>query len=134
MVRSRFHWAWLGACSLLVLSAACREREPVPPHNRNLGDGDQYLLPTPLADPGEPLKGNRNVEIPDRSAAAEIRSQADAATEAHAADTAPDEEGKGAISSFLSRLRGAMDAAPATGAERDVEPNAGEEEVPNEQD
>ncbi len=104
------------------------------PHNRNLGDGDQYLLPTPLADPGEPLKGNRNVDIPDRSAAAEIRAQSDAAAEANAADAAPDQERKGAISSLLNRLKGAMGAAPATGAEEDVEADAGEDEDPDEED
>ena|GEM_PF-5722769 len=122
MMRLAIRWIWLGATCAIFASAGCREHEPLPRHNRNLGTEGQYLLPTTSEDVGGELAGNRGVEIPDRRDAAAVSRTA----EADAADDAPMEgdaagEGKGVISSFLHRLTGAS----ATGA--------GEEPAPEEE-
>lgn len=127
MVRSTIRWIWLGATCAIFVSAGCREREPLPCHNRNLGTEGQYLLPTLPSEVGTELAGNRGIEIPDRSEAAAIARTAEAA----AAEDTPvggdvGGEGKGVISSLLRRLGGAAatEAPPA---------GAGEEPAPEEE-
>ena len=132
MVRLAIRWIWLGATCAIFASAGCREHEPLPRHNRNLGTEGQYLLPTTSEDVGGELAGNRGVEILDRRDAAAFSRTA----EADAADDAPVEgdaagEGKGVISSFLRRLTGAAGAdAPTTEAPAT---DAGEEPAPEEE-
>lgn len=126
MVRSTIRWIWLGATCAIFVSAGCREREPLPRHNRNLGTEGQYLLPTLPSEVGTELAGNRGIEIPDRSEAAAIARTAEAA----AAEDAPvGAEGKGVISSLLRRLRGAAGA----GAAATEAPAAGEQPAPEEE-
>jgi hypothetical protein len=115
MVRARFRGIGMGLMVLIGVAGACREREPSPPYNRNLGGEGEYLLPIPSPDVGPELSGNRGVKIPDRSEAAQIKprteQQPDQGTEAGAVEKAPTsgpggKKDKGAISGFLGRLRG----------------------------
>ena len=60
---------WIGIIAACALPAvcACRDREPVPAYNENLGSAERPLLPAhpTLYDP-ELGKSNKKVEIPKR--------------------------------------------------------------------
>ncbi|MFH0981021.1 MAG: hypothetical protein V2A79_05730 [Planctomycetota bacterium] len=130
MDRSANRWIGVGLSCVIWMSAACREREPAPPHNRNLGGEGQYLLPTPAFDVGKELAGNRRVDIPERTKARDIVRPGKAggakkpgAEGAAPAGRAPGEKGKGKkgpISGLLDRLRGGQGSD--TGPERPPNP------------
>jgi len=127
MQLTRIHRIWLGLCCLMVASAACREQEPTPRHNRNLGGEGRYLLPTGSEDVGSALAGNRGLEIPEFGELGGLDRQPDMGTADGAAAGQPaPREGKGAISGFLSRLRGAAGGNSA-GSDRAADEGSGEE-------
>ncbi|MCK4660150.1 MAG: hypothetical protein KAV82_11565 [Phycisphaerae bacterium] len=116
MLRLQFRWIWMGAACLIIVSAACREREPVPCHNRDLGSQERHLLPTPPPQAGEKLTGTGRVEIPRGSEVGETDSPDDTLIE--------EDSRKGAISSFVGWLRG----AGTSDADADADTDTDEEE------
>jgi hypothetical protein len=107
---------WLGAglVSLIIVSAACREKQPPPPHNRNLGEGERYLLPTPPVEAGPELSGNRRIEIIDRSEARAVEPTGEPESDTQAEAAAPAEAASaGRISGFVRWLRGSTDEGSA---------------------
>ena len=116
MNRAKVRWVWVGVSCLIFASAACRDREPSPRHNRNLGTAEKPLMPTPTVDAGPSLP-DRTVEIPDRSNPAAV-AQANAA--AGSGDAAGPSTG-GVISSFLDRLRGIAGQSPTAESPPDAE-------------
>ena len=89
----------------VTFTTACRQGEPEPRYNRNLGQDDVYLLPTPPLDWGPPLPAQGRVEIPDRQAAEEGRLPVAPAGAAEPSEAAEGQE-EGLTGKLLDWLKG----------------------------
>lgn len=97
----------LVAATLGLVPLSCREREPVPAYNFNLGTAEQPLLPTAQTtyDP-EMSKSTKKVELPKRSEPGETpeapATPPDAAAQETAASATPEISTNGAAAADAS--------------------------------
>ncbi|MCP4592853.1 MAG: hypothetical protein GY842_19125 [bacterium] len=115
MERMTIRWVCVGLGGLILMAAACRDSEPSPQHNRDLGTEGQYLLPTSPREVGTELPGNRGIEIPDRNELEAYDANRNAGEDADAQDES-EQAGKGVLSDFFSKLR----RGPGGGADQET--------------